>query len=90
MRALTSYENELISGGCNSCERAALRESVVDTSLIVAPFLGVELGMTAVAGMGLGYTIGGAVLGAYAAIAALPLATRIGLEMAFVVHDVLA
>ncbi|HRE30510.1 MAG TPA: hypothetical protein PLD88_00915, partial [Candidatus Berkiella sp.] len=90
MRALTNNENQLVAGGCGTCERDAMREALVDSSLLIAPFVGVELGMAAVAGMGLGYSIGGFVLGAYAAIVAVPLATRVGLEMAYVVHDVLA
>ncbi len=88
MRELTHFEQNLIAGGCDKCRDDA-REILVDTSLVVAPFMGGELGLTATAGMGLGYTVGGYVAGAFAAIVAVPVLVKLGLELAFTMHDVL-
>ena len=91
MRELTLVEHNLVSGGCDTCndDRSSLRELIVDGSLIAAPFIGGEIGMAAVAGMGLAYVVGGYVAGAFAAIVAVPVLAKVGLELAFGVHDVL-
>lgn len=88
MRELTHFEQELIAGGCDTC-RDDMREVLVDTSLIAAPFIGGDLGLAATAGMGLGYTVGGYVAGAFAAIVAVPVLAKLGLELAFTMHDAL-
>jgi len=89
MRELTHFENTLIAGGQSNGNRNEMRESFVEISLVAAPFVGYEIGKAATIGMGLGYGIGGVIVGAYAAIVALPVITKVGLELAFGVHDVL-
>jgi hypothetical protein len=89
MRELTQLENVMIAGGQDNTFRNELREMMVDTSLVAAPFVGYEISLVATAGMGLAYGIGGAIVGAYAAIVALPVVTKVGLELAYVVHDAL-
>lgn len=91
MRELTHFEQNVIAaaGDCSDCFRGDLREMMVDTSLIAAPFIGAELGLAATAGMGLGYVVGGYVVGAFAAIVAVPVLAKAGLELAFGMHDVL-
>ncbi len=89
MRELTQFENALVAGGNDNTFRTGLRETMVESSLIAAPFLGYEIASAATVGMGLAYGIGGVIVGAYAAIIALPVATKLGLELAFVVHDAL-
>jgi hypothetical protein len=88
MRDLTYFENDLVSGGADNC-RVELRELVVDSSLLVAPVIGGEIGMAAVAGMGLGYTVAAAIGGAYVGIVAVPVVAKVGLEIMFGVRDIL-
>jgi hypothetical protein len=99
MRELKKIENELVSGGDHTIaghsqynnDRNMVRELVVDSSLIAGPMIGANLGMLAATASvdTLLYGIGGCVLGAYAGIVAVPILTKIGLEMAFGVHDLL-
>ena len=89
MRELNYLESALVAGGDAQSERQELRELFVDSSLAIAPFVGYEMGTALTVGMGLGYGLAGGVLGAYGAIIAIPVVVKVGLELAFGVHDVL-
>ncbi|HRE30511.1 MAG TPA: hypothetical protein PLD88_00920 [Candidatus Berkiella sp.] len=92
MRELTSFENEFVAGGSDFCERDVcsrdgLCEVTLFASLLVAPLIGAHLGMCAVAGMGINYTLGGLALGTYAGVVTAPIAALFGLKIAYAVID---
>lgn len=88
MRELTFFENNVVAGGDITC-RDDLREAVVDVSLIFAPMWGSEIGMAYAAGTGLSYSLMAGLAGGFAAIVAVPVVAKVGLELMFGMHDLL-
>jgi hypothetical protein len=92
MRNLTYIECGLTSGAISEESvqfRNDLRGMVVDTSLMLSPWIGSDIALTAAAGMGLASTIGAGVLGGFAGIVVVPVIARMGLDLMFGVHDAL-
>lgn len=97
MRMLNNIENALVSGGNATLEthphyrseRDDIRELFIDSSLLAGPIIGANIGVTAATASAntLAYGLGGCILGAYAGLIVVPILTKIGLEMAFGIHD---